>query len=215
MLKVFVFASRFAAKQIQKKEIIMKCKKEEFVEGAVFHFYNKTPKGKLLFKFDNDYKYFLTKFKRNIYKYPCEVYAYCLMPNHFHFCLKQITGKPLYRIFNDSFTSYALHYNTKYKLKGKLLQDRLQNKRITNDAYLTLLCKYIHNNPFKAGLVDDLEKWQYSNFLEYIGKRTGTLFSKELLENYSDDFSDYISEIEEYQNYIDDKEFMDLLIDYE
>ncbi|HHE38852.1 MAG TPA: hypothetical protein ENL20_09810 [Candidatus Cloacimonetes bacterium] len=193
----------------------MKCKKEEFIEGAVFHFYNKTPERKLLFKCDNDYKYFLTKFKRDIKKYPCEVYAYCLMPNHFHFCLKQNSEKPIYRIFNDTLTSYALHYNSKYNLKGKLLQDRQQNKRIVNDSYLIAICKYIHNNPHKAGLVDDLEKWQYSNYLEYIGKRNGTLFSVELLENYHDDFLNYQDEMEEYQKNIDDKEFIDLLIDYE
>ena len=140
----------------------MKCKKEEFIKDTVFHFYNKTPQGKILFKTDNDYLYFLTKFKKNIKKYPCEVYAYCLMPNHFHFCLKQNTEKPLYHIFNDTFTSYALHYNSKYNLKGKLLQDRLQNKRINDDSYLILLCKYIHNNPLKATLVEDLEKWKYS-----------------------------------------------------
>jgi len=193
----------------------MKCKKEEFIEGAVFHFYNKTPNSKLLFRCDDDYKYFLTKFKKDIKKYPCEVYAYCLMPNHFHFCLQQNSEKPLYRIFNDSFTSYSLHYNSKYNLAGKLLQDRLQNKRIANDSYLILLCKYIHNNPFKAGLVDNLENWQYSNYPEYIGKRNGTLFSNELLENYPDDFIDYKSDIEEYQKYADEKEFVNLLIDYE
>ena len=194
---------------------MMKCKKEEFIEGSVFHFYNKTPQGKLLFKTDNDYLYFLTKFKKNIKKYPCEVYAYCLMPNHFHFCLRQNTEKPLYRIFNDTFTSYALHYNSKYNLKGKLLQDRLQDKRITDDSYLILLCKYIHNNPLKADLVEDLEKWKYSNYLEYTGQRNGILFSKELIKTYPDDFENYSSEIEEYQKYVDEKAFTDLLIDYE
>ncbi len=193
----------------------MKCKKEEFIKGAVFHFYNKTPRGKILFKTDNDYLYFLTKFKKNIKKYPCEVYAYCLMPNHFHFCLRQNTEKPLYQIFNDTFTSYALHYNYKYNLKGKLLQDRLQNKRITDDSYLIILCKYIHNNPLKAALVEDLEKWKYSNYLEYIGQRDGTLFSKELIKTYPDDFDDYNLKIEEYQKYIGEKTFTDLLIDYE
>ena len=194
---------------------MMKCKKEEFVEGAIFHLYNKTHKGKLLFKCDKDYLYFLEKFKKNIQKYPCEVYAYCLMPNHFHFCLKQNSDKPLYRIFNDTLTSYALHYNSKYKLRGRLLQDRLQNKRIKKDSYLILLCKYIHYNPLKANLVRKLEDWKYSNFLEYSKLRTGTLFSNELVVNYPDDFENYSSEIEEYQKYIEDNEFTDLLIDYE
>ena len=137
------------------------------------------------------------------------------MPNHFHFCLKQNSDKPLYRIFNDTLTSYALHYNSKYQLKGKLLQDRLQDKRITYDSYLILLCKYIHNNPLKAGLVENLENWEYSNYLGYLGKRQGMLYSKVLLETYPDDFENYSLKIEEYKKYIDEKAFTDLLIDYE
>ena len=108
-----------------------------------------------------------------------------------------------------------MHYNSKYHLKGKLLQDRLQNKRITDDSYLILVCKYIHNNPFKATLVNDLDEWKYSNYLEYIGKRQGILYSKILLETYPDEFENYNLKIEEYQKYIDEKAFSDLLIDFE
>ncbi len=64
---------------IFKKEFIMKCKKEEFVEGAIFHLFNKTPKGKPLFKCDEDYLYFLEKFKKNIQKYPCKISPYCIV----------------------------------------------------------------------------------------------------------------------------------------
>ena len=191
----------------------MKCKKEEFVKDAVFHFYNKTPKGKFLFLCNDDYIYFLTKLKRNVAKYPCEIFAYCLMPNHFHFCLKQNSDKPLYRIFNDTITSYALHYNSKYKLKGKLLQDRLQNKRIQEDNYLIILCKYIHYNPVKAAIVKNIDDWKYSNYLEYVGKRNGSLFSKELINNYPDSFLNYAQEIKQYENYSNDKKFNNLLFE--
>jgi putative transposase len=90
------------------QEIIMHCKKEEYVEGSIFHFYNRTEKDKLLFKCDEDYLYFLKKFKANITRYPCEVYAYCLMPNHFHFCLKQISEQQIFGIFNAAMMSYSL-----------------------------------------------------------------------------------------------------------
>ena len=80
---------------------------------------------------------------------------------------------------------------------------------------MILLCKYIHNNPLKAGLVENLENWVYSNYLEYLGKRQGMLYSKLLLETYPDDFENYSLKIEEYQKYVDEKAFTDLLIDYE
>ena len=189
----------------------MRCTKNEYVTGAVFHFYNKTPDKKLLFRCDEDYVYFLNKLKYNIKKYPCEVYAYCLMPNHFHFCLKQKSDMPLYRIFNDTLTSYALYYNHKYQIKGKLLQDRLQSKRVNKDCYLLLLCNYIHNNPVRAGLVEDVAGWEYSNFLEYARLRNGSLYSKELISYFPDDFVDYLNSIKNYQQYINDVKFKELL----
>ncbi len=44
----------------------MRCKQEEFTEGSIFHIYNKTPKGKKLFKDSSDYIYFLEKYHRYI-----------------------------------------------------------------------------------------------------------------------------------------------------
>ncbi|MDD3050515.1 MAG: transposase [Candidatus Cloacimonetes bacterium] len=191
----------------------MRCRREEFIEGAIFHFYNKTPQNKLLFQNDADYLYFLDKFKKNLQKYPCEVYAYCLMPNHFHFCLQQLSEVPIYRIFNDSFTSYALHFNSKYNWKGRLFQDKLQHKQLHTDNYLISLCQYIHYNPKKAGLVDNLSEWQFSNYLEFIKKRKGSLFSEHLRENFPDVFENYENLITDYERHREDKKFVDLLID--
>jgi hypothetical protein len=38
------------------------------------------------------------------------------------------------------------------------------------------LCRYIHANPVKDGLVTDPSNWPYSNYLEWIGERTGAMF---------------------------------------
>jgi len=191
----------------------MRCKQEEFTEGSIFHFYNKTQKNKLLFLEDSDFLYFLAKFKHNLNKYLAEVYAYCLMPNHFHFCLKQNSDKKIFRIFNDTLTSYALHYNSKYDYKGTLMQGKLQHKKIKSEEYLILLCKYIHHNPVKSFLVDHVDDWQYSNYLEWIGKRKGELFSIEIIENYKDDLVYYAKDLAEYAAYINEKNFIELLFD--
>ena len=193
----------------------MQCKKEEYVEGSIFHFYNRTEKNKLLFKCDNDYLYFLRKFKANVIKYPCEVYAYCLMPNHFHFCLKQNSTKPAYRVFNATLISYSQHYNYKYNCRGYLMEKRLQSKKLNNDKYLIQLCRYIHYNPVKAGLTGNIVDWKYSNYLEIIGNRQGTLFSAELIKIYPEEFEDYGSSIAMYRKYIEEADFSELLMDEE
>ena len=191
----------------------MRCKIEDYIAGCIFHFYNRTGSGKLLFRCEDDYIYFLDKFGRNIIKYPCEVYAYCLMPNHFHFCLKQNSDKSLYRLFNDTITSYAMHYNAKYKLKGQLMSNRLQSKRITERSYVLQICRYIHYNPVKAGLVKKIEDWDFSNYLEILGLRNGKLYSKELIDDYPEEFLEYDKSIKMYEAYVKDSGFTDILLD--
>ncbi|MCK4340046.1 MAG: transposase, partial [Candidatus Cloacimonetes bacterium] len=149
----------------------MRCPKESFIKDSYFHLYNRTVKPNKLFYKKDDYIWFLKRFKKKIVLYPATVFAYCLMPNHFHFLIRQDSDKPIYKIFNDSLSAYVKHYNYKYKRKGTLFEGHLQHKNVNNEKYLLYLCQYIHFNPKKAGLVDNLEDWKFSNFLEWIGKR--------------------------------------------
>ena len=191
----------------------MRCKKEEFVKGAIFHIYNHSVAETDLFREIEDYLYFLQKLKKRYNPQQMDIYAYCLMPNHFHFCIKQKNDEPVYKLFNSLNVSYAHHFNSKYKRKGKVFADKLQHKQIKKDNYLIQLCKYIHYNPVKACLVKKVKYWEFSNYLAYTGNRNGTLFSKELIAMYPDEFDNYANRIKEYEKYIKEKEFTDLLFD--
>ena len=103
----------------------MRCKKEEFVKGAIFHIYNHSVNEIDLFYERSDYIYFLDKLKKNFSPNELGIYAYCLMPNHFHFCIKQKNNRPIYEVFNRFIVSYALHFNHKYKRMRKLFANKL------------------------------------------------------------------------------------------
>ena len=191
----------------------MRCKKEEFMKGEYFHLYNRSIDKTLLFKNDEDYQYFLTKIQPKIITYPASVFAYCLMPNHFHFLLRQDNDEPIYKIFNELNNSYVKHYNNKYSRRGHLFQGQLQHKRIKKDNYLISLCQYIHYNPKKAGLVEDLSDWKFSNYLEWVNLRNGMLFNNELRSTYFDSAVMYKKQIKDYEKRMKEKEFSELLFD--
>jgi len=191
----------------------MRCKKEEFIKGEYFHLYNHSINNTLLFVSDDDYSYFLDKLKPKIIAYPSSVFAYCLMPNHFHFLLRQNGDKPIYQIFNDLNNSYVQHYNSKYTRKGRLYQGPLQHKRVKKENYIISLCQYIHYNPKKARLVDNLSDWKYSNYPEWIGIRNGILFDDEILKLYFGSAIEYKEQIRYYEKYLKEKEFAELLFD--
>ncbi len=191
----------------------MRSRKEDFIENSIFHIYNHSVAETDLFRDDDDYSYLLNKFKENYHPEEIEIYSYCLMPNHFHFCLKQNSEIPLYKIFNKFLTSYAMHFNAKYKRKGKLFASKLQHSLITNDNYLIQLCKYIHYNPVKAGIVSRAEEWSFSKYCNYVGRKEDNLFSIDLISTYPDEFKDYVVTLREYEKYLEESEFSKLLFD--
>ena len=62
---------------------------------------------------------------------------------------------------------------------------------IDAENYLLRLSRYIHLNPVVAGIVPDAEDWQYSNYLEWIGMRGGSLIDHEFVAAYFPNPSDY------------------------
>src|SRR5690606_15863497 len=73
------------------------------------------------------------------------------------------------------FNSYTKAYNKKYEHSGTLFEGRFRAKPIQTSSHLLHLCRYIHGNPVKDGLVANPADWPYSNYLEWIGERNGVL----------------------------------------
>jgi hypothetical protein len=51
-----------------------------------------------------------------------------------------------------------------------------------SNNYSYIAFHYVHQNPYKANLVSQMEDWKYSSFCDYAGLRNGTLCDKELAE---------------------------------
>jgi len=55
--------------------------------GNYYHIYNRGVNSCDIFKEDENYFFFLSKFSNYLLDF-VDVYAYCLMPNHFHILIK-------------------------------------------------------------------------------------------------------------------------------
>ena len=60
------------------------------------------------------------------------------------------------------------------------------------------LCRYIHRNPLDAGLVKDLDEWLYTNYLEWVGKRPGSLVDLEFVHAFFPEPGKYTQFVLEY-----------------
>jgi REP element-mobilizing transposase RayT len=85
-----------------------------------------------------------------------EVYAWALLPNHFHLLCKT-KHQPLSISLHRLLTGYAVNFNKRRRRHGHLFQNRFKSIVCQEDRYLKELVRYIHLNPLRYGLVTDLD----------------------------------------------------------
>lgn len=150
--------------------------KESFECGYVYHVYTHSNGKDLIFRETENYRYFLDKLLKYIIPI-AKIYAYCLMPNHFHLLLRfknldsildEDQHKYLMKQFSNLLNGYAKAYNKKYNRKGALFLDYLKRKRVDEEKYLIKLFHYIHNNPVHHGFVSKADQWEHSSYHSYL-----------------------------------------------
>ena len=90
--------------------------------------------------------------------------------------------------------SYSKAINKKYNRRGSLFQEKPKAKPVLEINYLLRLARYIHRNPMKHKVVENLEDWEFSSFLDYANLRKGKIPDKNfLLANYEslEDFLEF------------------------
>ena len=62
-------------------------KNQPFESSSFYHLYNRGNNKEHIFKKDDNYFYFLTLVRKHLLSI-CNIYSYCLLPNHFHFIIR-------------------------------------------------------------------------------------------------------------------------------
>lgn len=81
------------------------------------------------------------------------VIAYCLLPNRYHWLLRQDGPVAAGEVPRRVFGSYTQAFNKAYARSGTLFEGVYRAILVDDEAYLCNLCRYIHCNPVKHGLV--------------------------------------------------------------
>ena len=200
-------------------------RKHSFNNDNYYHIFNRGVEKRRIFLSDKDYGRFLNSLKHYSQEKgklsraalkkvddktwnPVEVVAYCLMPNHFHLLIKQVSDSGVSLFMNHLANSYTKYFNTKYKRVGPLFQGAFKSVPIESDEQLIHLSRYIHLNPVVSGLSKDPQDYKWSS----VGSYTNGSFTEEFIkpnivlgqfaarENYSQfvrDQVDYAKQLEE------------------
>ena len=155
-----------------------------FLSGHYYHLYNRGAHRVSLFHEPTNYFFILRKLRKYCQELSISPIAYSLLPNHYHFLVRQDGEKAAGLLPQYIFNSYTKAYNLRYQHSGTLFEGHYQAILVEKDSYLLHLCRYIHANPVKHGLIDHPADWPYSNYLEWIGERNGTLVDQTFVQTH-------------------------------
>ncbi len=130
-----------------------------------------------------------------------EISAYCLMPNHFHFCLRQTQEDGIAKFMSNFQNSYTRYFNETQQRVGPLFLDQFKAVRIEDEEQLLHLTRYIHLNPhtgFVVKTLAELEEYPWSSFREHLNKQLPTFC-------HTSDVLSSFKTIQSYKNFVFDQ----------
>ena len=130
-----------------------------------------------VFRDDKDRNSFLERLAIILEETQSQCYSLSLIPNHFHLLIRTGTT-PLSKVMRRLMTGHAVTFNKRHKRSGHLFQNRYKSIICEEDLYLLELIRYIHLNPLRAKLVQDLkelDKYPWTGHSAILGRRKNPL----------------------------------------
>lgn len=194
-----------------------------FANGEIYHIFNRSVATIPIFKglrendlFLETMKFYLQKkpptrfsiYRKSRPSFPVDlsqklvtILAYCLMPNHFHFILRQEQDDGIKRFIQRISSSFAHYFNIKNKRKGHVFADKFKAIRIETEEQLLHLSRYIHLNPVTSYITDKPEDYPYSSYKIYLGQEDSEIVNPSIVLNYFPSREEYKEFVLSQKNY--------------
>ena len=209
----------------------------EFASDEIYHVYNRGTEKRKIYLSTTDYERFLAllclcnqkdrideridrRDLAEVLQLPrglplVDIAAYCLMPNHFHLILHEISGDGISRFMQKLMTGYTMYFNARHERNGVLFQGKFKAIHAKDDRYLKYLIAYVHLNPIELTKIFEKERlsvskevrslnsYPYSSYLDYCGKKRAenVIVNRCVLPDYFSTPSKFRSHIKEWLEY--------------
>lgn len=115
-----------------------------------------------------------------------QILCYSQMPDHFHLLLEEIQEGGVGKFLSLVTNSYTKYFNARYKRSGPLFKGIFKRQLLTTTDELIEASAFIHCEPVKKGLVENIRKFPFSSFPEYIGLTEGFCQTDHILKHFPD-----------------------------
>ena len=138
---------------------------------ALHHVMGRGLARQLIFADDRDREDFVRRLASLAQAGACTVYAWALLPNHFHLLVRS-GNRPLATVMRSLLSGYAGAFNRRHRRLGHLFQNRYKSIVVEEEPYFLQLVRYLHLNPLRAKVVNDLNqlsRYQWSGHAALVG----------------------------------------------
>ena len=138
--------------------------------GAYYHVMNRGLSRRAIFLEEKSRERFLDLLSDITRLWKIEIYAYCLMDNHYHLLFQTPKGG-LARAMRHLDGIYTQRFNRSHYRDGPLFRGRYKAILIDAEEYFVSVVRYIHQNPVAAGVISDMDRYRWSSHRGYLSKR--------------------------------------------
>jgi len=132
--------------------------------GFVYHVINRGNGRATIFHKAQDYQAFLSILALAKARHPVKLFAFSLMPNHFHFVIEASHQQSLSRFMQWLLTSHVRRYHKHYGGSGHVWQGRFKSFPVQRDEHLLMVLRYVLQNPIRSGLAASVNDWPWSSW---------------------------------------------------
>jgi putative transposase len=133
--------------------------------GGLYHVLNRGNNRQTIFWKDEDYSAFERILSEGLNRYDVSLYAFQLMPNHWHLVLRPHNQGEMSRFLRWVTATHTMRYHAHYQTSGEghVYQGRFKSFPIQDDGHFLTVCRYVERNALRAKLVTKAEDWRWGS----------------------------------------------------
>jgi REP-associated tyrosine transposase len=133
-----------------------------------FHVLNRGVRRAQLFDQSGDYAAFMQSLVEAHERFPIRIFAYCLMPNHFHLVASPLEDGQLSQFMRLMTVTHSKRWHAFRRSAGTghVYQGRFKAIPVQADGHFLTVCRYVERNARSGKLVRRAEDWPWCSLAQ-------------------------------------------------